>query len=136
MVFHSLRKHFKIELAEYVQSLCSDASLREMSSPGKSGAGFYISHNDRYFVKTLTKEEMRMLRIMLPKYYTHCATYKHTMLTRLYGLHRVDSMNGGAPVRRVGPPRPWLSINFRASVDMLVGHQHGSNTFDRQVSSG
>eukprot|EP00241_Pyramimonas_parkeae_P000099 CAMPEP_0114241896 /NCGR_PEP_ID=MMETSP0058-20121206/9877_1 /TAXON_ID=36894 /ORGANISM="Pyramimonas parkeae, CCMP726" /LENGTH=1218 /DNA_ID=CAMNT_0001354453 /DNA_START=137 /DNA_END=3793 /DNA_ORIENTATION=+ len=101
MVFHSLRKHFKIELAEYVQSLCSDASLREMSSPGKSGAGFYISHNDRYFVKTLTKEEMRMLRIMLPKYYTHCATYKHTMLTRLYGLHRVDSMNGGAPVRVV-----------------------------------
>jgi len=51
MVFRNLREKAGISVGDYVQWLCGDAALREMSSPGKSGAGFFISNNDKLLVR-------------------------------------------------------------------------------------
>lgn len=51
---------FKLDAAEYMMSICGDDGLRELSSPGKSGSIFYISHDDRFFIKTLRRSELKV----------------------------------------------------------------------------
>jgi hypothetical protein len=51
---------FKIDAAEYMISLCGDDALRELMSPGKSGSVFYLSHDDRFMIKTMKKSEVQV----------------------------------------------------------------------------
>lgn len=51
---------FKLDAAEYMMSICGDDGLRELSSPGKSGSIFYLSHDDRFVIKTLKKSELKV----------------------------------------------------------------------------
>lgn len=69
-------------------------ALRELPSPGKSGSVFFISDDDRFMIKTVRKEEMRLLLELVPKYYAHCLENPDTLLTRFYGVHRVKPING------------------------------------------
>ena len=55
-----LREMFKIEEADYLISICGNDGLRELSSPGKSGSVFYLSHDERFLIKTLRKQEMKV----------------------------------------------------------------------------
>ena len=55
-----LREMFKIEEADYLMSICGNDGLRELSSPGKSGSVFYLSHDERFLIKTLRKQEMKV----------------------------------------------------------------------------
>ncbi len=66
-------------------------ALRELKTPGKSGSVFYLSHDSRFMVKTMRKEEMQVLLAMLPKYYEHICSHPHTLLTKFYGLHRIKT---------------------------------------------
>ena len=58
--FRNLREMFKLDAAEYMMSICGDDGLRELSSPGKSGSLFYLSHDDRFVIKTLKKSELKV----------------------------------------------------------------------------
>lgn len=51
---------FKLDAAEYMMSICGDDVLRELSSPGKSGSIFYLSHDDRFVIKTLKRSELKV----------------------------------------------------------------------------
>ena len=51
---------FGIDPSEYMLSLCGDTALRELSSPGKSGSMFYLSHDDRFFIKTMRRAEVQV----------------------------------------------------------------------------
>ena len=55
--------HVPIQLA-----LC-DRPLREVSNPGASGSLFYLSADDAFILKTVTKKEARFLQKLLPGYY-------------------------------------------------------------------
>ncbi len=55
-----LREMFKIDAADYMLSLCGDDALRELVSPGKSGSVFYLSHDDRFMIKTMKKSEVQV----------------------------------------------------------------------------
>jgi hypothetical protein len=55
-----LREMFKIDAADYMISLCGDDALRELMSPGKSGSVFYLSHDDRFMIKTMKKSEVQV----------------------------------------------------------------------------
>ena len=41
-------------------SICGNDALRELSSPGKSGSFFYLTHDDRYMIKTVKKSEVKV----------------------------------------------------------------------------
>ncbi|XAR55221.1 1-phosphatidylinositol-4-phosphate 5-kinase [Bertholletia excelsa] len=100
MAFRNLREMFKLDAAEYMMSICGDDGLRELSSPGKSGSFFYISHDDRFFIKTLRKSEVKVLLKMLPHYYKHVHAHDNTLITKFFGLHRI-TLRGGKKVRFV-----------------------------------
>jgi len=89
MVFRNLRERFNIDAADYLRSICGDAALRSLGSPGKSGAAFFISNDDRFIIKTMSKGEMATLKELLPKYYKHVLAEKNTLLTKFFGMHRV-----------------------------------------------
>ncbi|CAL2236346.1 unnamed protein product [Prunus armeniaca] len=98
MVFRNLREMFKLDAAEYMMSICGDDGLRELSSPGKSGSIFYLSHDDRFVIKTLRKTELKVLLKMLPSYYCHVGEHENTLITKNFGLHRI-TLKGGKKVR-------------------------------------
>ncbi|XP_062212143.1 phosphatidylinositol 4-phosphate 5-kinase 1-like isoform X2 [Phragmites australis] len=59
MVFRNLREMFHIDAADYMMSICGDDSLKQLSSPGKSGSIFYLSQDERFVIKTLRKNELK-----------------------------------------------------------------------------
>lgn len=94
LVFRQLRDLWGVDTSDYMLSLCGDQALRQLNSPGKSGSVFFLSHDDKYFIKTMRKSEMKLLFELLPKYYQHVCTYPHTLVTKFFGLHRVKPYNG------------------------------------------
>lgn len=99
-VFRTLREMFKIDAADYMMSICGNDALRELSSPGKSGSIFFLSHDDRFLIKTLRRPELKVLLKMLPSYYNHVCKYENTLITKFFGLHRIK-LAGGHKVRFV-----------------------------------
>lgn len=55
---------FKIDAADYMISLTGDDALRELVSPGKSGSVFYLSHDDRFIIKTMKKAEVKVIYLV------------------------------------------------------------------------
>lgn len=51
---------FRIDVADYMLSICGSDALRELSSPGKSGSVFFLSQDDRFMIKTLRKSEAKV----------------------------------------------------------------------------
>ncbi|KAK3149621.1 hypothetical protein QOZ80_3AG0219950 [Eleusine coracana subsp. coracana] len=100
MVFRNLREMFHIDAADYMMSICGDDSLKELSSPGKSGSIFYLSQDERFVIKTLRKSELKILLKMLPKYYNHVRAYDNTLITKFFGVHRI-TLKAGRKVRFV-----------------------------------
>ncbi len=81
-VYRQIRQKFKVPEDEFLEATCSESRIRELPTPGKSGALFYITDDEKYFMKTITGVEERMLMSMLPTYYTHISDYPKTLLTK------------------------------------------------------
>lgn len=56
---------FKIDASDYMVSLCGADGLKELSSPGKSGSIFYLSQDERFVLKTLRKDELKVCTLHL-----------------------------------------------------------------------
>lgn len=59
-LFRHLRELFQIDTADYMLAICGSDALRELSSPGKSGSFFYLTHDDRFIIKTVKKSEVKV----------------------------------------------------------------------------
>ncbi|KAJ3278789.1 Phosphatidylinositol-4-phosphate 5-kinase, partial [Borealophlyctis nickersoniae] len=88
-VFRMVREAFHVDPAEYLLSLTGKYVLSELGSPGKSGSFFYYSQDFRFIIKTIHHSEHKFLRRILAKYYDHVSRNPHTLLSRIFGLHRV-----------------------------------------------
>ncbi len=80
---------------------CTCRALRLLASPGKSGSVFFLSDDDRFMIKTMKHEEMRLLLELMPQYYSHVESNHNTLLTRFHAVHRVKPL-GGQKVSLVG----------------------------------
>ncbi|PSS02866.1 Phosphatidylinositol 4-phosphate 5-kinase [Actinidia chinensis var. chinensis] len=126
-ISRNLRQLFKLDAAEYMMSICGDDGLRELSSPGKSGSIFYISHDDRFFIKTLRRSELKILLKMLPKYYDHVKDHENTLITKFFGFHQI-TLTGGRKVRFVVMGNMfWTELRVHRRFD-LKGSTHGRIT--------
>jgi hypothetical protein len=64
----------------------------EFISNSKSGQFFFFSHNSKYMIKTISHDEMRFLKHFLPDYYYHLMAHPNTLLTRFFGMHKVNTL--------------------------------------------
>ncbi|GLI62854.1 hypothetical protein VaNZ11_005582, partial [Volvox africanus] len=94
MTFRRLRESLGLDASTYMLSLCSDHSLRHLVSPGKSGSVFFLSQDERFFLKTMSRAEMSVLLTLLPAYHRHVERHPHTLLCRFLGLHGVTTSGG------------------------------------------
>lgn len=67
LVFRNLRERFDIDDSSFLKSLTKPP--KAMDSPGKSGAKFYLSHDELYIIKTLTSEEVEQMHSLLVQYH-------------------------------------------------------------------
>ncbi|KAL5562807.1 hypothetical protein UlMin_032554 [Ulmus minor] len=133
MVFRNLREMFKLDAADYMMSICGDDGLRELSSPGKSGSIFYLSHDDRFVIKTLKKSELKVLLKMLPNLYHHVGEHENTLITKFFGLHRIK-LRGVRKVRFVVMGNMFYTeLRIHRRYD-LKGSTHGRFTNKDKIS--
>ncbi|KAH6577382.1 hypothetical protein BASA62_000919 [Batrachochytrium salamandrivorans] len=88
-VFRRIRDSFHVDPAEYLLSLTGKYVLSELGSPGKSGSFFYYSQDYRFIIKTIHHSEHKFIIHTLQDYYEHIRSNPHTLLSRIFGLHRV-----------------------------------------------
>ncbi|KAK5576732.1 hypothetical protein RB653_007876 [Dictyostelium firmibasis] len=97
--FRYLRYLFGIDTAEFMVSLCNtlkngENALRELPTPGKSGSLFFFSHDMKFIIKTIPKDEAKLLRDILPSYLEHIQSNPNSLLPRFFGLYRVKPHSG------------------------------------------
>ncbi|KAI0562070.1 Phosphatidylinositol-4-phosphate 5-kinase [Gracilaria domingensis] len=81
-VYKLIRKRFGVEENDFLDSTCAESRVRELPTPGRSGALFYITDDEKYFMKTIQHVEEKMLISMLESYYKHVANNPRTLLTK------------------------------------------------------
>ncbi|KAK8563150.1 hypothetical protein V6N12_011206 [Hibiscus sabdariffa] len=132
MVFRNLREMFKLDAAEYMMSICGHDGLTEISSPGKSGSIFYLSHDDKFVIKTLKKSELKVLLKMLPKYYNHVKEHENTLITKFFGVHQI-TLPGRRKVRFVVMGNMFCTeLRIHRRYD-LKGSTHGRCTDKEKI---
>lgn len=90
-VFRKIRQIFTVSEEDFLDSTCSESRVRELPTPGKSGALFYITDDENYFMKTIQYIEEKMLLSMLPSYYKHILENPKTFLTKYMALFNVQT---------------------------------------------
>lgn len=99
-VFERIRHLYGVSAADYVKSLGVDkileswllgsfSSLEGLCSSGKSGSFFFYSEDGKYMMKTLPKEEFLLFRKMLKGYFKYLTDFPNSLITRVYGLHKI-----------------------------------------------
>ena len=90
LAFRKLRNFWGVEKYEYLLSVCPpDQGFINFISNSKSGQYFFFSHDMKYMIKTLSDDECKFLRRILPHYVRHMTTNPNSLINRYYGLHRV-----------------------------------------------
>ncbi|KAJ2174582.1 Phosphatidylinositol-4-phosphate 5-kinase, partial [Coemansia sp. RSA 532] len=93
-VFRCIREAFHLSTEDYLMSLTDKYILSEVGSSGKSGSFFYYSQDYRFIIKTVHHTEHKFMRQVLPQYYEFVRDNPHTLLSRIYGLHRIKLPQG------------------------------------------
>ncbi|KAJ3068362.1 Phosphatidylinositol-4-phosphate 5-kinase [Podochytrium sp. JEL0797] len=88
-VFRLIRDNFRVDAADYLASLTGKYVLSELGSPGKSGSFFYFSQDYRFIIKTIHFSEHKFIRRVMKNYFEHVKSNPETLLSRIFGLHRV-----------------------------------------------
>lgn len=87
--FAYIRRLFGINEYDFLSSVCGNANFIEFISNAKSGQFFFYSSDGKYMIKTMTGEESKFLRRILPHYFRHCVANPNTLLARFFGMYRV-----------------------------------------------
>ncbi|XP_071881407.1 phosphatidylinositol 4-phosphate 5-kinase-like protein 1 isoform X2 [Anas platyrhynchos] len=84
-------------------------------SNSKSKARFFLTQDKRFFLKTQTKQEMRLLLANLPRYLRHLEAFPHSLLVRLLGAHSIvvpRRSRAGAPIAALPCPQRYFTVTL------------------------
>ncbi|KAK5776122.1 hypothetical protein PVK06_044081 [Gossypium arboreum] len=92
--FRLIQELENIDNDDYMMLVCSDETIKQVTSTMKPGNMFLFSNDSRFAIKTLRKSELKVLLEMLPSYYSHIKRFRSTILNKLYGAHVVKPAGG------------------------------------------
>eukprot|EP00753_Platysulcus_tardus_P018111 PLAT6720.1.p1 GENE.PLAT6720.1~~PLAT6720.1.p1 ORF type:complete len:725 (+),score=331.91 PLAT6720.1:15-2189(+) len=113
-VFAKLRAAFKISEDDYIRSM-SSLSVPKFSE-GASGAFFVFTKDQRFAVKTMSKDECIFLREMAGRYLAYMSKHPNTLITKYFGLHSIKMYRQRiyfVVMENVFPPKEKLTIHER-----------------------
>eukprot|EP00039_Didymoeca_costata_P001598 m.53609 g.53609 ORF g.53609 m.53609 type:complete len:871 (-) comp10874_c0_seq2:743-3355(-) len=91
--FRLFRDEFEISAADFLVSVCNQP-LRQLSNPGASGSLFFLTADDQFIIKTVSKGESRFMLRLLPGYYMNLVQNKRTLLPKFFGLFMYRAFRG------------------------------------------
>ena len=102
-------------------SVCGDFHFIEFMTNSKSGEWFYYSGDAKYLIKTMSKEESKFMRKLLPHYFNFLRENPHTFINPFFGMHRVQMSSFGQQV--------CSSVEHvsRSDAPYAYGHGHDRN---------
>lgn len=127
-VFRLIREAFHVDPAYYLLSLTGKYVLSELISSGKSGSFFYYSSDYRFIIKTIHHSEHKYILKSLRQYYNHIKENPHTLLSRIFGLHRVK-LPGNRKIHFV-----VMGNVFPANKDIHEVYDLKGSLFGRKIS--
>ncbi|XP_036892666.1 phosphatidylinositol 4-phosphate 5-kinase-like protein 1 isoform X1 [Sturnira hondurensis] len=92
--FAWLRHSLGLAEEDYQAALGPGSPYLQFLSTSKSKASFFLSHDQRFFLKTLKPREVRVLLAHLPRYVQHLQRHPHSLLARLLGVHCLQVTQG------------------------------------------
>lgn len=103
-VFQSIRRQYGISYDSYIKSIGVNTFRNAFfdrlylmlaeNSTGKSGSFFFQTSDNRFTLKTIKREEFRLLKKTLPQYHDYILKNPATLITRYFGLHQIKCYNG------------------------------------------
>eukprot|EP00340_Litonotus_pictus_P011140 CAMPEP_0170539604 /NCGR_PEP_ID=MMETSP0209-20121228/104053_1 /TAXON_ID=665100 ORGANISM="Litonotus pictus, Strain P1" /NCGR_SAMPLE_ID=MMETSP0209 /ASSEMBLY_ACC=CAM_ASM_000301 /LENGTH=380 /DNA_ID=CAMNT_0010841611 /DNA_START=1221 /DNA_END=2359 /DNA_ORIENTATION=- len=96
VVFSHIRELDKISNTEMLASLEYSINSKHLSkafaSGGRSANPILYTHDKKYLIKTISKEEKNILLSMLPQFHEKMGK-AYSLLCRIYGLYRIQVLN-------------------------------------------
>ncbi|XP_010611929.1 phosphatidylinositol 4-phosphate 5-kinase-like protein 1 isoform X2 [Fukomys damarensis] len=92
--FARLRRSLGLAEEDYQAALGPGGPYLQFISTSKSKASFFLSHDQRFFLKTQRRREVRVLLAHLPRYVQHLQRHPHSLLARLLGVHSLRVAQG------------------------------------------
>ncbi|XP_032721831.1 phosphatidylinositol 4-phosphate 5-kinase-like protein 1 isoform X2 [Lontra canadensis] len=92
--FAWLRQSLGLAEEDYQAALGPGGPYLQFLSTSKSKASFFLSHDQRFFLKTQRRREVRALLAHLPRYVQHLQRHPHSLLARLLGVHSLRVARG------------------------------------------
>ncbi|XP_023421217.2 phosphatidylinositol 4-phosphate 5-kinase-like protein 1 isoform X1 [Cavia porcellus] len=92
--FARLRRSLGLAEEDYQAALGPGGPYLQFLSTSKSKASFFLSHDQRFFLKTQRRREVRVLLAHLPRYVQHLQRHPHSLLARLLGVHSLRVAQG------------------------------------------
>lgn len=96
LAFRYFRDIFDISVQDFLNSV-GDKPLHAIGNPGASGSCFWLTHDDEFIIKTVSKTEAKFLQKLLPGYYLNLDQNPHTLLPKFYGFYCIQI--GGRNIR-------------------------------------
>lgn len=92
MVFHHIRKIDGLSINDVLVSLDPNKNLKiineSFASGGRSANPIIFTHDKKFLLKTISKEEKNILIKMLPEFHRRMRDCK-SFLCRIYGVYRI-----------------------------------------------
>lgn len=92
--FSRIRQCLDIASASLQESVCHSGPLRFMKTPGKSSSLFFFSHDHRFLLKSVSREEVLFLRKSASKITEHFLLQPQTLLSGILACFRITSAAG------------------------------------------
>nr|XP_048288062.1 phosphatidylinositol 4-phosphate 5-kinase-like protein 1 isoform X2 [Myodes glareolus] len=92
--FARLRQFLGLSEEDYQATLGPGGPYLQFLSTSKSKASFFLSHDQRFFLKTQRHQEVQVLLAHLPRYVQHLRRHPHSLLARLLGVHSLRIARG------------------------------------------
>ncbi|KAM9642361.1 LOW QUALITY PROTEIN: phosphatidylinositol 4-phosphate 5-kinase-like protein 1 [Trichechus inunguis] len=92
--FARLRRSLGLAEEDYQAALGPGVPYLQFLSTSKSKASFFLSHDQRFFLKTQRRQEVQALLAHLPRYMQHLQRHPHSLLARLLGVHSLRVAQG------------------------------------------
>ncbi|XP_019497768.1 PREDICTED: phosphatidylinositol 4-phosphate 5-kinase-like protein 1 [Hipposideros armiger] len=89
-----LRHSLGLAEKDYQASLGPGVPYLQFHSTSKSKASFFLSQDQRFFLKTQRRREVQALLTHLPRYMQHLQRHPHSLLARLLGVHSLRVARG------------------------------------------
>ncbi|XP_006835040.1 PREDICTED: phosphatidylinositol 4-phosphate 5-kinase-like protein 1 [Chrysochloris asiatica] len=92
--FSKLRSSLGLVEEDYQTALGPGGPYLQFLSTSRSKASFFLSHDQRFFLKTQRRREVQALLAHLPQYMQHLHRHPHSLLARLLGMHSLRVAQG------------------------------------------